>query len=638
MQPALLTPRASVLRALMLTLGTAAFSQAQVIQYQAPTGPGGTWNLYEFILGTDSFQNAHNASNGVANPLPGESALGYLVEIGSAYENTVVNNISYRGDAWIGFTDRFGGAPGASEGTFAWTNGAPVGYTNWNPGEPNNVGGEDGVHISGGGGWNDNRSGYGANLPANDPGNTDESGGALFRYVREYATASAAPLAGVRSASALSFNNSVTGGLPAPTVGNWSVREVRGLIQGNIYEAVNNALSGGGTSTLGQVPRLDVADPDTNAAGGASLAGTPLPYLTNAVGVDDNDILTIARSRVSVPSSGDWTIQVRSDDGFALRVVGQNFTSVNGGGQIDPLDSSTMYFYGGTGDANTRGVINLAAGEYDIEFVNWEGGGGAYYEVSSAQGVITSPGGAQWLAIGDASSKGPTPLLLNAPATVQTAAEGTAGGGTANNIAEARNLLAAAIGANATNNGSAATIGIGDGQGIPFPAGTPADEFGMKVSGSFTLDNGNGTPGESIQLTFGMFSDDGSQLRIMGQDYDLATDFTGDGTAGLVDVGGDMSLTADYFTGNTNAFGRITLTEGSYNFESFMYEGGGGANLSILWALGDKTGVGNDGSFQPLATTGLPTNNGWALVPEPGSALLALLGVTVVGLRRRRTA
>jgi hypothetical protein len=378
-----------------------------------------------------------------------------------------------------------------------------------------------------------------------------------------------------------------------------------------------------------------VTDPDTNAGGGPVIGGAPLPFLSNGAG-DDNDILTIARAKVVVPESGDWTIQVRSDDGFAMRVVGQSFTSVNGGGQIDPLDPSTMYFYAGTGDANTRGVINLAAGAYDIEFVNWEGGGGAYYEVTTARGAITSPGGAQFLAMGDASSVPAVPnvLRMTAPATVRTAAEGTAGGGTANTIPETRTLMAAAEGAGLTNNGNAATISIGDGQSVGFPAGTPADEFGMKVTGNFVIDDGDAVIGELIQITVGMFSDDGSQLHIFGQDFSATG---GDARTALVDVGGDQSLTADFFTGNTNAFGLISLTEGAFDFEAFMFEGGGGANMTLMYSLGDKTAVGNDGTFVPFSTsTGLPANQGWVLIPEPGIGLLTLLGGGLFGWRRRR--
>jgi hypothetical protein len=56
-------------------------------------------------------------------------------------------------DLWIGFTDRL------QEGTFAWSDGAPTTYTNWDPGEPNNaLAGEDYGEIrrdSPTGNWND---------------------------------------------------------------------------------------------------------------------------------------------------------------------------------------------------------------------------------------------------------------------------------------------------------------------------------------------------------------------------------------------------------------------------------------------------------------------------------------------------
>ena len=119
----------------------------------------------------------------------------------------------------------------------------------------------------------------------------------------------------------------------------------------------------------------------------------------------------------------------------------------------------------------------------------------------------------------------------------------------------------------------------------------------------------------------------------------MATDFSGDGVAALVDVSGDMSLTADYFTGNTNAFGLITLAEGTYDFESYMFEGGGGADQETWFAIGDKTATGFDGTFAPLSTSlgGVEANQGFQLVPEPSTYVLAAFGaVGLIGFMRRR--
>jgi len=57
------------------------------------------------------------------------------------------------GGGWIGYNDV------ATEGTFVWSSGQTPGYTNWNPGEPNNSGNEDYTEIVGTTGrWNDLRA------------------------------------------------------------------------------------------------------------------------------------------------------------------------------------------------------------------------------------------------------------------------------------------------------------------------------------------------------------------------------------------------------------------------------------------------------------------------------------------------
>ena len=85
---------------------------------------------------------------------------GHLVSIGSAGENQFVSNLTEKTTAWIGLTDK------AQEGTFKWSNGDAVSYTNWLSGEPNDdksnmEGSEDYAAIVGAdlssdvGKWND---------------------------------------------------------------------------------------------------------------------------------------------------------------------------------------------------------------------------------------------------------------------------------------------------------------------------------------------------------------------------------------------------------------------------------------------------------------------------------------------------
>lgn len=84
-----------------------------------------------------------------------------LISVQSASENAdllqALSNQGYSGQViWIGFTDA------ALEGTFVWYDSAPVTYSNWAPGEPNNAGGnENCTQIYPDGTWNDlNCNGY----------------------------------------------------------------------------------------------------------------------------------------------------------------------------------------------------------------------------------------------------------------------------------------------------------------------------------------------------------------------------------------------------------------------------------------------------------------------------------------------
>lgn len=648
---------------LLLALGATVPVFGQGTFIQAPLGPGGTWNIYQFEFGGLTQKNANITAAGRLDPVMGNS--GHVVAIQSAAENNWVWLTMNKGDIWIGLSDREGVAPGASESQvtgnpstlgWRWTSGEALTFTNWGGGEPNDWNGaEDAAHIRNDSLWNDNGSGYGANdpgVPVISPGTSnDESAGPVFKWAVEYNTASPTPMAGVRMPQIFNqVSNPIT---DTPLYNAWLVREVRGLTQtGFVYDAVDQAYSGAGAITNGTLPILDVADPDTNGSGGPIITATsPQPYLTNTGGTDDDNILTSAYGRIQVVEGGQYTFQVRADDGFALRIRGATFTGSGGDGYIDPFDSSTMVYPGGTGDANTRAVVNLAPGEYDIDFINWEGAGGAYYEVTSAKGDFTAGGTAQWLPVG-AQTDMPfinetNAVRLSAPANVATAA------GTQSTIAGAISQTDAAIAANTAATGTTNLVVLRDpddiccsrpgaaiyGQSVQLPNPGSYDNYTTKVWGGLTVNDGDGTAGETITLTFGIFSDDGSALHILGQNFNAVSDFTGDGNASLMSIAGDQSLAAEYPTGNTNAFGRIDLVEGNYNFEGFSFEGGGDSGFEIWYAVGDFLGSGfNASAFRPLSTdTGFTVagNPGLRLVPEPGSVtLLAFCGL--LAFRRRR--
>ena len=79
-----------------------------------------------------------------------QSLGGNLVTINNqAEQDWLVSTFGVTENLWIGFTDE------VTEGQFKWASGETSTYTNWSPGEPNNLGNEDYVEIIGNGKWND---------------------------------------------------------------------------------------------------------------------------------------------------------------------------------------------------------------------------------------------------------------------------------------------------------------------------------------------------------------------------------------------------------------------------------------------------------------------------------------------------
>jgi hypothetical protein len=96
------------------------------------TGPV-VYNHHDYyLLGQSSWTDAEAEATTLG---------GHLVTINDAAENTFVFTTfdTFGGIErflWIGFTDE--PSYGTTEGTFVWSSGEPVTYTNWNAGEPNN--------------------------------------------------------------------------------------------------------------------------------------------------------------------------------------------------------------------------------------------------------------------------------------------------------------------------------------------------------------------------------------------------------------------------------------------------------------------------------------------------------------------
>lgn len=168
----------TVLKLALVGASLAATGQAQAVT----TTYAGNGHQYEFFATNLSWNDALAAA-AVATPIAGYTA--HLVTITSAGEDAFVKTLA--GNAtfvWAAGTDA------ALEGTWTWAAGPEagqtfyilggpiVGYSNWNPGEPNNTGLENYLHINANAdnNWND--------ISANFP-----SGG----YVVEYSPDGAVP-------------------------------------------------------------------------------------------------------------------------------------------------------------------------------------------------------------------------------------------------------------------------------------------------------------------------------------------------------------------------------------------------------------------------------------------------------------
>jgi hypothetical protein len=182
-------------------------------------------------------------------------------------------------------------------------------------------------------------------------------------------------------------------GGPAGAAGAWGVRQVWG---GGRADAVVTAVElARAATTQGFTGRkLDTTAPVVNfelgADGFGGLFPDEAPFPAEAEGLGASDWITIARARVRIPRTGDWTFGIRSDDGFALRFAGHPFASVSGGGRIDEEFPEYVLFPLGTADSNTRAVLKgLRAGDYGVEFLHFQRSGGAHAEVYAAEGAFT---------------------------------------------------------------------------------------------------------------------------------------------------------------------------------------------------------------------------------------------------------
>jgi len=208
--------------------------------------------------------------------------------------------------------------------------------------------------------------------------------------------------------------------------GFFGIREVRDNGQINtLTDALNSLASGNGVIINGTAPMINFVDPDNNGGGGHDGGGAA--FLSNAVGQDDADFIQGAQGYIRIDNPGTYTFYARGDDGFGLRIPGQNFLSVSDTGDGTAAIAGAELFNDAQGaNVNGLGVINLAAGTYKLEYIFFERAGGAFNELYAAMGNFNAGNFniADFDLIGDVNNGGlalvaaPAAALLPEPATL----------------------------------------------------------------------------------------------------------------------------------------------------------------------------------------------------------------------------
>ena len=617
------------------------------IYYTAPYGPGGTWNLYKMVAAGQNFDTARSlavsttaGSTGIAGVASGAlaSLTGSLATVASQQENDFIFRISgYAGAnsiaTWLGATDDPAREPGASESGTSKTSGWK--WMDRNGGEswsyqkfatrfplnsaenPDNSGGtESAIELLGTSFWND----------------ITPAAGTLRRYVIEWQTESTSPIAGAAVPAPI---------LPAPTpalanahaVGTWAIKEQRaGLLAANLPGALALVYANTATSaTQATRPVLSQTDNAVSGATGRSTTGLFWPK-TDLVGdvasSDDNNYTVFAKTKVNLAATGPYTINVHSDDGFFCRISGPGtvtISQVSGAGMQDPGDSAFYYPFG-IGDSNTRAVFTVSTpGDYDVEYIGWEGTSNSFQEVSWCEGAAPNDWDGNWKLLGAAPTG--TPVLaaaasFNAPAptgnTWQIRAITPGSGGTLTTIPGASTALQNSV---ATTDSVAPVINFADsnnagGRGLftldtPQPADTTADDNNYSWGGRTLLT----VPAAGI-YTIGSHADDSVAIRLLngakwrGRVWSTTAQ-------GHIDTNDDSVMY--WFVGSGDANIRAAAwfpAAGTYEIQFLHYEGTGGSYAELYYAPGAQLADNDTGA--------------WKLIGDP-SAVQPLLPPVIAG-------
>jgi hypothetical protein len=130
--------------------------------------------------------------------------------------------------------------------------------------------------------------------------------------------------------------------------------------------------------------------------GGSANYGNDQTFPGLTIGVDQDNFVLEATATVTIPAPGYWTFGVNSDDGFQLSVGSFTMSYPNPRGPGDTLQ--TFHF--------------SAAGDYPLDLIFYECGGGSEVELYAAQGSYSSWNSTNFRLVGDVANGG---LAVQAP-------------------------------------------------------------------------------------------------------------------------------------------------------------------------------------------------------------------------------
>ncbi|MGA2068975.1 MAG: lamin tail domain-containing protein, partial [Thermoguttaceae bacterium] len=123
------------------------------------------------------------------------------------------------------------------------------------------------------------------------------------------------------------------------------------------------------------------------------------------MGTETDNFAVTATGTLVIPTTGTYTFGVNSEDGFSLTITGATFNSLTNA--TNAAGTNTLQYNGGHASSDTLGVVTLAAGNYPISLLWFQGVGGAECEVfaapSSYTAFSTSP---PWELVGDTTNGG----------------------------------------------------------------------------------------------------------------------------------------------------------------------------------------------------------------------------------------